>query len=298
MKGVTICVSLLAMFLLLLASPVLAGGDEPPPAPDGETVGEGGGDVDGMSTFNAPGSYITNTSVISNGAFDNWIAGLPANWTLWRQDKPGWEEARPLDVDLALTADGMNNSLGWFVRNVGGSGSYSAGAYQVMDELPAPGYYFVNISESIFADPAAGPYNAVAWYAISEHEDPAMVEAGDWRELDPFWYQCPNDQPLCTYVGRDETVWIEPGWTFHVMVSQKFPHFNTWSLFIIDDISVVAADPDPTTNFDLDAPNGYYVWLDWQEVTFWGFLLDADEKCHYLDEWCVPFVPTMVYIPQ
>ena len=47
---------------------------------------------------------------------------------------------------------------------------------------------------------------------------------------------------------------INPGQYFHLQVGRKFPEFFGWTMFIIDDISIVAADG--TLNTD----NGFYNW--------------------------------------
>jgi hypothetical protein len=163
-----------------------------------------------------------------------------------------------------------------------------AGAYQTLDLIPAPGYYFVSLSEAIW-DSGEIPYNSIAWYAISAEADPANVPAADWREMDPYPWQCQAGS-ACNYAGRDETLWIEPGYTFHIRVMVKFPQFNTWAFFLIDDITVVAADPESPNAGD---PNGFYEWLDWSDDMF----LVEDEKCHYEVEFCVPYVPVNVTVP-
>jgi hypothetical protein len=65
----------------------------------------------------------------------------------------------------------------------------------------------------------------------------------------------------------------------------------SWSAFIIDDVSAVPADPEGPL---ADYPNGYYDWLDWAEYDLLQWLLFGDEKCHYADEWCDPYIPSVV----
>jgi hypothetical protein len=106
----------------------------------------------------------------------------------------------------------------------------------------------------------------VAWYSISDSANPAEVT--DWRELFPDQFVCPNGDGVCNYVGRDETVQINPGQYFHVMVGRKFPEFLGWTMFIIDDISIVAADGTPNTE------NGFYNWCNGRPEDFKAHDLD------------------------
>ena len=196
-------------------------------------------------------------SVIDNGAFTQWGTALgPADpWTFWRDTKAGWTAGRLHEVDLALPAnpEGINNAMGWFIQHSGAKeGGYYAGAVQQLTRIPVAGYYFVSISLTAFEDGKTGPYNSVAWYAISD--SPSAAGVTDWRELYPDEYVCDNQAGVCNYVGRDETVWINPGQYFHVMVGRKFPEFFGWTMFVVDDISIVAADGT------LNTQNGFYNW--------------------------------------
>lgn len=196
-------------------------------------------------------------SLIDNGAFTTWGTNLgPADpWVFWRDNTAGWTAGRLHEVDLALPAnpDGINNAMGWFIQHSGAKeGGYYAGAYQQLNRIPVAGNYFVSISVTAFEDGKTGPYNSVAWYAISDSQSPAGVT--DWRELYPDQFVCENAAGVCNYVGRDETVYIAPGQYFHVMVGRKFPEFFGWTMFIIDDISIVAADGT------LNTQNGFYNW--------------------------------------
>ena len=100
--------------------------------------------------------------------------------------------------------------------------------------------YYVSISVTAFEDGKTGPYNSMAWYSISD--SPTAAGVTDWRELFSDQFVCDNQAAVCNYVGRDETVPIKPGQYFHVMVGRKFPEFFGWTMFVIDDISIVAAD--------------------------------------------------------
>ncbi len=207
----------------------------------------------------------TTNSLIDNGAFTTWSTtlGTADPWTFWRDTTAGWTAGRLHEVDLALPAnpEGINNAMGWFIQHAGAKeGGYYAGAVQKLDRIPVEGNYFVSISATAFEDGKTGPYNSVAWYAISDSPDRAGVT--DWRELFPDQYVCNNGDAVCNYVGRDETVHIKPGQYFHVMVGRKFPEFFGWTMFVIDDISIVAADGT------LNTANGFFNWCNGRPEDF------------------------------
>lgn len=196
-------------------------------------------------------------SLIDNGAFTTWGTTLgPSDpWTFWRDDKAGWTAGRLHEFSLALPAnpEGINNAMGWFIQHSGAKeGGYYAGAYQQLTRIPVEGLYYVSVSTTAFEDGRTGPYNSVAWYAISDEMNPGLVT--DWRELYPDQFVCANGDGVCNYVGRDETVTIKPGQYFHLMVGRKFPEFFGWTMFVIDDISIVAADGT------LNTENGFFNW--------------------------------------
>ncbi len=154
---------------------------------------------------------------------------------------------------MPANPEGINNAMGWFIQHSGAKeGGYYAGAVQQLTRIPVEGLYYVSISVTAFEDGKTGPYNSMAWYAISD--SPNASEVTDWRELYPDQYVCSNGDAVCNYVGRDETVPIKPGQYFHVMVGRKFPEFFGWTMFVIDDISIVAADGT------LGTANGFYNW--------------------------------------
>ena len=245
------------------------------------------------------------SSLIMNGDFNSWSGGSewiaetgvdcandsgnsPDYWCVWGQGKAGWEDAHLAKTDLALgPAEDKGDSwgMGIFIRHQGnGSGSYYAGAWQPL-AVETAGYYFINISETIWwnVDRYTTYYNSVAWYAITDSDDP-MEDMGAWKELDPYKVQCPNDWEYCNYAGRDETVWVDPGQYLHLIVAHKFPVFNASSVFLLDDVSLVAADDNAETNANLEDPNGFYDW-------YWDDVADYDDehsdKCHWADEDCV-----------
>jgi hypothetical protein len=177
-------------------------------------------------------------SLIRNGDFSAWTDGVPDNWTVWANDKDGWENAHVARTDLALTPDGENDGLSLFVRNIGGSGSFYAGAHQALDGV-ADGYYWVNTHGASWGEKLTD-YNALAWYGIGSSDDPSSVT--EWRTLDPFTTPCHNNWGLCEYIGRYETIHISEGSYFHLMAGHKFPVYNAWTVFLFDDISIVPAD--------------------------------------------------------
>lgn len=206
-------------------------------------------------------------SVIENGDFTYWGTGLgPSDpWVFWRDNKAGWTAGRLHEFDLAHPAnpDGISNAMGWFIQHAGApSGGYYAGAYQQLNRIPVAGYYYVSISVSAWEEGNTGPYNSVAWYAISDSADPSAVAQEEWKELYPDQFVCTTGDGICNYVGRDETVWINPGQFFHVQVGRKFPEFFGSTMFIVDDISIVAA------NGTTDTVNGFYNWCDGRPEDF------------------------------
>ena len=238
-------------------------------------------------------------SLINNGAFTQWedapvVVGNAANWTatlgpadpwtFWRDTTAGWTAGRLHEVDLALPAnpEGINNAMGWFIQHSGAKeGGYYAGAVQQLTRIPVEGLYFVSISVTAFEDGKTGPYNSMAWYAISD--SPTAAGVTDWRELFPDEYVCDNQAAVCNYVGRDETVSIKPGQYFHVMVGRKFPEFFGWTMFVIDDISIVAANGTPNT------ANGFYNWCNARPE---DFKVHGNEACSNLTE--IHWDPTQV----
>jgi hypothetical protein len=212
---------------------------------------------DTWSEYSPDRDRDATASLIDNGDFTTWGTALgPSDpWVFWRDNKAGWTAGRLHEVDLALPAnpEGINNAMGWFVQHSGApSGGYYAGAHQALTRIPSAGLYYVTVSLTAFEGGNTGPYNSVAWYAISDQEDPGLVT--EWKELYPDQYVCDNLAEVCNYVGRDETVQIAPGQHFHVMVGRKFPEFFGWTMFIVDDISIVAADGTAGTE------NGFFNW--------------------------------------
>ena len=226
------------------------------------------------------------SSLIDNGAFTQWGTALgPSDpWVFWRDNRAGWTAGRLHEVDLALPAnpEGINNAMGWFIQHSGAKeGGYYAGAVQQLTRIPVEGLYYVSISVTAFEGGNTGPYNSMAWYAISD--SPNASEVTDWRELYPDQFVCTNGDAVCNYVGRDETVPIKPGQYFHIMVGRKFPEFFGWTMFVIDDISIVAADGT------LGTANGFYNWCNARPE---DFKVHGNEACNNLTE--IHWDPTQV----
>lgn len=214
-------------------------------------------------------------SVIDNGDFTVWGTSLgPSDpWTFWRDGTAGWTAGRLHEFDLAnhANAEGINNAMGWFIQHSGAtSGGYYAGAWQPLSRITHADdrLYYVTVSTTAFSDGKTGPYNSVAWYAISDYANPAEVT--EWKELFPDQFVCNNGDEVCNYVGRDETVPIHANQYFHLQVGRKFPEFFGWTMFIIDDISIVSTATPPTvtktaddgTEFEeaVETENGFFNW--------------------------------------
>lgn len=217
---------------------------------------------DTRSTFTPPEGNPDN-SLVRNGDFLSWTAGKPDHWAIWAEGKAGWENAHLAKVDLSNMAnrpEGKNDALGLFVRNVGGSGSYSAGAWQHLDRITTSGLYVVNVSGTSWYGNQTGPYNTVAWYGIGDSDSPSSV--AQWRELSSRTVPCRNQDQVCNYIGRHEAITINPGQYFHIQVMHKYPFFNSWSVWVFDDISIIpSVTPDPERPETLRTA-GYYTWVD------------------------------------
>ena len=196
-------------------------------------------------------------SLIRNGDFSFWVNNAPENWNVWSDPYgAGWEKAHLAQEDLAIPgSENANYGLGMFVRNVGGSGSFYVGASQELDLLPEAGDYWVTIHGTMWGEYwffdalnlrfTESAYNSVAWYGLGDSKDPDSES--EWRELviTPWsggTIPCHNEDQACAYIARSETVHIEPGQYLHIKAGHKFSHFNYWTLFTFDDISIVAAD--------------------------------------------------------
>lgn len=225
---------------------------------DGFDVPEGDSDPVDLHSVIINGDF----TAMPNGQVDcsggHGVEAVFAGWCSWANPEGnGYESANLADVDLSILGSiGGNRGMGWFISNTGGgNGGYYAGAYQPLN-VPA-GLYFISISETAwyFDDLATGPYNSVAWYAISNTADHNQVT--QWRELNPSRYQCQNSWERCDYSGRDEMVTVNTGDYLHLKVGHKFPEFMAKTVFIFDDIFMV---PDGTHETVGPQNHGFYTW--------------------------------------
>lgn len=238
MKKAKITVSIVVGLLVILLMAGIVFAEDIEYVTYNDTGEIAGSDFDDDYWF-APDEVGTG-SLIRNGDFSAWTDGVPDNWTIWSDSKSGWENTHVAMTDLALTDDGDNYGLSLFVRNIGGSGSFYAGAYQALDGV-GEGYYWVNTHATRWGEKLYA-YNAMAWYGIGSSSDPSSVT--EWRTLDPFTTPCHNNWGLCIYVGRYETVHVDEGSYFHLMAGHKFPVYNAWTVTLFDDISMVPASGD------------------------------------------------------
>ncbi|HEX6385372.1 MAG TPA: hypothetical protein VF177_11930 [Anaerolineae bacterium] len=192
-------------------------------------------------------------SYVLNGDFTLWNAdGLPQGWTVWAEGDAGWE------THIGRMALGpVNNGMAIFIRHTGGSGSEYAGMYQKLDTITSPGNYWADLHITAWEQGVTSAYNSVAWYGIGTSDSPGSVT--QWRELFPDVRVCPNGDGVCNYLARKETLWIDPGSYLHVQVGHKFPDFGAFTVFGLDDFSIV--DANGTT----DQPDG---WIDDGDVTW------------------------------
>jgi hypothetical protein len=221
-------------------------------------------------------------SLICNGNFDEWENGIPVCWTVVELAQSGWEEDHLSNVNLAFIGDTaaeipFNDGLGLFVRNIGGKGPHYIYAYNELTNLTASGNYWVEAHATMWGYYQQIEYmngiitedgltfNSVAFYGIgylqegSETVDPSDVS--EWRELFPGYYDkwvpgiipCANAWEACYNVARYETIWIDADSTpyYWLKAGQKFDTFNLWTVFVFDDILIVAADESYDGSNDL-----------------------------------------------
>ena len=218
-----------------------------------------------------------DASLICNGNFDLWVDGMPECWDVWADDKSGWETAHLAQTNYGA-GGGEDYAMGLFIRNVGGSGPYAAGASNKLDNVTDSGLYWTEVQATMW-----GEYtddlddmlaNSVAYYGFGSSSDPASVDT--WFELfihdkadygEPDAYPCLNGWEQCIQVGRYETQNIEVGEDgvyLHLYAQQKFDTFNIWTVFAFDNVLVTAIDAEAEdfsgwwnvgdTAWDKDAP--------------------------------------------
>jgi len=185
---------------------------------------------------------ISTEQFIANGDFLDWDNGFPVGWNVPTPAlSPGWEvHFAQMDYARNGGADGgINPAVGYFFRT-GTSGSQYAGLSQQVSPNLTTGQYWVQVHVTAWEHNVESPYNSVAWYGFGHSQDPASVE--EWRELFPDEYVCANSDGNCNHLGRKESVFIPAGSFLHLWMGMKFPDFNSWTVFGIDDISITGFD--------------------------------------------------------
>lgn len=180
------------------------------------------------------------SSYVRNGAFDDWTAGLPDNWTLETFPTGGEIKFARIDwADANAQHDGNHNyGLGVFAL----CNSKEAPGYAVAHSalrVPRAGTYWVVVHATAWGDyHLDSKYNSVAWYAIANTSDPLAVPASAWRELYPDSQVCKNSAEICNYLAREESVYIEPGSHIFLKAEMKFAEYYEWTAWGWDDIAV------------------------------------------------------------
>lgn len=188
---------------------------------------------------------VGNDSLIRNGDFQLWTGGCAEFWSdangdcIWQDNDAGWVTNLSMMDYASENSAEPNYAMGIFVRNVGGSAPYYVGTSNQLDAITAPGYYWVTVHVTAWETGILAPYHALAWYGFGSSADPASVSL--WRELYPDQYVCANGAEICNHLGRYETVLIDAGAYMHIKVGHKFSTLNSWTVFGIDDISIVEA---------------------------------------------------------
>ncbi len=184
-------------------------------------------------------SSVTTPQYIVNGDFNEWVGGYPVSWNMPTPVlSPNWE-VHFANVDLAKGGGeedrGISNAAGMFFR-AGSSGSQYAGMSQQVGDGLVSGDYWVQVHITAWEERVTSAYNSVAWYGFGSTSDPSSVTV--WRELFPDQRVCKNISQVCNHLGRKETVNIEAGSYMHLQMGMKFPDHQSWTTFVIDDISI------------------------------------------------------------
>ncbi|MCA9942506.1 MAG: hypothetical protein H6656_05740 [Ardenticatenaceae bacterium] len=195
-------------------------------------------------------------SYIANGDFSQWADGKPLFWQENVALKTGWD-VHLAQMDYSQGA-GTNYAAGMLIRSNGLPGpQYMSLSQQVSDAL-VTGDYLVQVHVTAWEAGTVSAYNAVAWYGFGSSSDPSSVDA--WYELFPDTYVCPNGYEICNHLNRVEIMNIPAGSYMHVQAAMKFPDMNAWTVFGVDDISIL--DLDPAVSVDVDS------WVDDGDVTW------------------------------
>lgn len=206
------------------------------------------------SGYNVEGG--DSESYIANGDFSQWADGKPVSWEENVALKAGWD-VHLAQMDYSQGAGG-NYAAGMLIRSNGMPGpQYMSISQQVSDGL-VTGDYWVQVHITAWEAGTISPYNAVAWYGFGSSSDPSSVDA--WYELFPDRYVCDNGYELCNHLNRAEIMHIEAGSYMHIRTVMKFPDMNAWTVFGVDDVSIL--DLDPAVSVDVES------WIDDGNVTW------------------------------
>ena len=185
-----------------------------------------------------PGS-VTTPQYIVNGDFNEWANGSPVAWNMPAVNPSNNWEVHFANVDLVKEGGeegrGVNNAAGLFFR-AGSAGSQYAGMSQQVGPGLVSGNYWVQVHITAWEERVTSAYNSVAWYGFGSTSDPSSVT--EWRELFPDQRVCKNAAQACNYLGRKETVHVEAGSYMHLQMGMKFPDHQSWTVFVVDDISI------------------------------------------------------------
>lgn len=189
-----------------------------------------------------PVKEVTTEQYIFNGDFSQWANGYPVGWDVPTPIlSPGWS-VHFANMDYARSGGsdgGTNPAVGYFFRT-GSSGSQFAGLSQQVSPKLRTGGYWVQIHMTAWEHNVESAYNSIAWYGFGDSPDPNSVK--EWRELFPDEFVCANGDARCNHLGRKETVVIKAGSFLHIQMGMKFPDFNSWTVFGLDDISITGFD--------------------------------------------------------
>lgn len=177
-------------------------------------------------------------SLIFNGDFSLYENNKFAGWETWEDGAANYvTHYAYMDYALPGSAD-ANPALGFFIRNVGGGAHYAYAATETkLERIEDADYYWVQVHVTAWQEAVQTAYNSVAWYGFgTAAKDPSSVSA--WYELYPDVRVCPNGVGICNHLARKETRWIEPNSYLYIKVGHKWPEFNVWTVFGIDDIAI------------------------------------------------------------
>ena len=192
---------------------------------------------DTSARIRQPTKTIKTPQYIYNGDFSIWKDGFPDGWNVPTPVlSPDWTvHFASMDYARAGSTDGMNPAVGYFFRT-GTSGSQYAGMSQQVSPALVTGDYWVQVHITAWEHNVESDYNSIAWYGFGPTDSPSSVT--EWRELFPDPNVCANEGGHCNHLGRKETVRIEAGSYLHLWMGMKFPDFNAWTVFGVDDISI------------------------------------------------------------